>query len=311
MTKLWKYSLILFNYECKTLNKEMVRYSIKDLENYTEIKAHTIRIWEQRYNLLSPKRTESNIRYYSHKDLKKILNINLLYLNGLKISKIAQLSEDEITQKAKEIIVDNSTSGNEDIDALLIAITSMDADEIRKLIWNNDEKYGTREMYTTILVPLLKKMGELWMTNSISVAHEHHFSNILRDYFILKTNNLEPQKQLDRSALLFLPQHEDHELSLLYYHFLLKDAGYKCIYLGKNVPLDDLEKSVAQMKPSIVVTNLITKINDKDVKEFFNRLLKSCHQSKIRLSGSFATEIADQIPSEITIISSETALISA
>ena len=113
----------------------MIRYSIKDLENYTDIKAHTIRIWEQRYNLLSPQRTESNIRYYSHKDLKKILNINLLYLNGVKISKIAKLSEDEITNKAKEIIVDKSDSGSEEVDTLLIAITSMDADGIRKLMW--------------------------------------------------------------------------------------------------------------------------------------------------------------------------------
>ncbi len=289
----------------------MVRYSIKDLENYTEIKAHTIRIWEQRYNLLSPKRTESNIRYYSHKDLKKILNINLLYLNGLKISKIAQLSEDEITQKAKEIIVDNSVSGNEDIDALLISITSMDADEIRKLLWNIDEKYGLRDMYTGVLVPLLQKMGELWMTNSISVAHEHHFSNILRDFFILKTNDLKPGKKLDRSALLFLPQHEDHELSLLYYHFLLKDAGYKCIYLGKNVPLDDLEKSVAQLKPDLVVTNLITKINEKNFDEFFHRLVTNCHDSEIRLSGSFANEMADRIPKKIKIIYSEQELVKA
>ncbi len=289
----------------------MVRYSIKDLENYTEIKAHTIRIWEQRYNLLSPKRTESNIRYYSHKDLKKILNINLLYLNGLKISKIAKLSEEEITEKAKEIIVDKSVSGNEDIDALLISITSMDADEIRKQLWSNDKKYGLREMYSTVIVPLLQKMGELWMTNSISVAHEHHFSNILRDFFILKTNDLKPEKKLDRSALLFLPQHEDHELSLLYYQYLLKDAGYKCIYLGKNVPLDDLEKSVAQTKPDIVVTNLISKINEKDVDEFFKRFVKSSRDSEIRLSGSFVQEVADRIPSAIKIISSEKELIQA
>ncbi|NVK64390.1 MAG: MerR family transcriptional regulator [Flavobacteriales bacterium] len=289
----------------------MVRYSIKDLENYTEIKAHTIRIWEQRYNLLSPKRTESNIRYYSHKDLKKILNINLLYLNGLKISKIAKLTEEEITEKAKEIIVDKSVSGNEDIDALLISITSMDADEIRKQLWSNDKKYGLREMYSTVIVPLLQKMGELWMTNSISVAHEHHFSNILRDFFILKTNDLKPEKKLDRSALLFLPQHEDHELSLLYYQYLLKDAGYKCIYLGKNVPLDDLEKSVAQTKPDIVVTNLISKINEKDVDEFFKRFVKSSRDSEIRLSGSFVQEVADRIPSAIKIISSEKELIQA
>lgn len=287
----------------------MIRYSIKDLENYTEIKAHTIRIWEQRYNLLSPKRTESNIRYYSHDDLKKILNINLLYLNGLKISKIAKLSEGEITEKAKEIIIDKSVSGNETIDTLLIAITSMDADEIRKLIWENDEKMGIREMYTTVLTPLLVKMGELWQTNSISVAHEHHFSNILRDFFILKVNALEPKKKINRTVILFLPQHEDHELSLLYYQYLLKDAGYKCIYLGKNVPLADLEKSINQVKPDIVVTNLITRIEVKNIKRFFEDLTRSCKNTEIRIAGSFSKEILELIPSEVHIISSEEQLL--
>ena len=133
----------------------MVRYSIKDLENYTEIKAHTIRIWEQRYNLLTPKRTDSNIRYYSNDDLKKIININLLYVNGLKISKIAQLSEDEITTKAKEIIVSNTESGHQEIDTLLIAITEMDPTEIRRLLAKYDEAFSFRKMYATIIIPLL------------------------------------------------------------------------------------------------------------------------------------------------------------
>lgn len=181
----------------------MIRYSIKDLENYTEIKAHTIRIWEQRYNLLSPKRTDSNIRYYSHQDLKKILNINLLYLNGLKISKIAKLSENEITEQAKQIIVEKSVSGNEEVDTLLIAITSMDAEEIRRLLWQYDGQFDLRELYKNIIVPLLVKMGELWQTNSLSVAHEHHFSNILRDFYIVKINKLTPEKKNRKNGHTF------------------------------------------------------------------------------------------------------------
>ncbi|MDG1331173.1 MAG: MerR family transcriptional regulator [Crocinitomicaceae bacterium] len=287
----------------------MIRYSIKDLENYTEIKAHTIRIWEQRYNLLSPKRTESNIRYYSHKDLKKILNINLLYLNGLKISKIAKLSEEEITEKAKEIIIDKSVSGNEDVDTLLIAITSMDADEIRRLVWRFDEEYGLREMYGTVISPLLIKMGELWQTNSIGIAHEHHFSNILRDFLILKINGITPTKRISRKVMLFLPQHEDHELSLLYYQYLLKEAGYQCIYLGKNVPLYDLEKSIAQVKPDLIITNLITRIEEKRVVPFFDELVKTCKGSEIRIAGAFSKELLKIIPPSIKVISSEEELL--
>lgn len=288
----------------------MIRYSIKDLENYTEIKAHTIRIWEQRYNLLAPKRTESNIRYYSHEDLKKILNINLLYLNGLKISKIAKLSEDEITHKAKKIVSENSTSGNKEIDTLLIAITSMDADEIRRLLAEYEEQFDLREFYKSIIIPLLVKMGELWQTNSISIAHEHHFSNILRDYYILKINSLTVEKSNGKSVILFLPEHEDHELSLLYFQYLLKDAGFRCIYLGKNVPLKDLEASIKQVKPDMLLTNLITRVKEKDIKKFFKELLERSMGTEIRIAGSYTREIKAVIPDQITIVSSEEELLS-
>lgn len=289
----------------------MIRYSIKDLENYTEIKAHTIRIWEQRYNLLSPKRTDSNIRYYSHEDLKKILNINLLYLNGLKISKIAKLSGDEIMQKAKELIVDNSTSGSEEVDTMLIAITSMDGDEIRRLLRHYDEQFTVRQLYANVIVPLLVKMGELWQTNSISIAHEHHFSNILRDFYILKINDAKPKVKKNKTVMLFLPQHEDHELSLLYFQYLLKDAGFHCIYLGKNVPLHDLETSIKQVKPDILVTNLITRIQHKEIKAFFEELSQRCQNAEIRVAGSFTSEILDEIPASIKVIRSEAELLSS
>lgn len=288
----------------------MIRYSIKDLENYTEIKAHTIRIWEQRYNLLSPKRTDSNIRYYSHQDLKKILNINLLYLNGLKISKIAKLSENEITEQAKQIIVEKSVSGNEEVDTLLIAITSMDAEEIRRLLWQYDGQFDLRELYKNIIVPLLVKMGELWQTNSLSVAHEHHFSNILRDFYIVKINKLTPEKKTGKTVILFLPEHEEHELSLLYFQYLLKEAGFNCIYLGKNVPLTDLEASIKQVKPDILISNLITRIQERNIKKFFKELVERSHDTEIRIAGSFTKEILKEIPTEIKVVTSESDLLS-
>ncbi len=289
----------------------MIHYSIKDLENYTEIKAHTIRIWEQRYSLLSPQRTESNIRFYSHADLKKILNINLLYLNGLKISKIAKLSEVDITNKAMEIILAKSVSGNEEVDTLLIAITSMEGNEIRDLLWTYDKRFTLRELYSNILIPLLIKMGELWQTNSISVAHEHHFSNILRDFYILKINDLEVKKPNNKTVVLFLPEHEEHELSLLYFQYLLKEAGYKCIYLGKKVPLSDLAVSIKQINPDLVVTNMISRMQQKELTLFFDQLLKSCENAEIRIGGSFCSEIQNHIPRKIKFITSEDELLAS
>lgn len=288
-----------------------MRYSIKDLENYTEIKAHTIRIWEQRYSLLSPKRTESNIRYYSHEDLRKILNINLLYLNGLKISKIAQLSEEEITLKAKEIIVGNSTSGSEEVETLLIAITSMDSEEILSLLRQYDEQFNIRELYSNVIVPLLIKLGELWQTNSISVAHEHHFSNVLRDFYIVKINELVPEKKQDKTVILFLPEHEEHELNLLYFQYLLKEEGFNCIYLGKRVPLADLEASIKQMKPDIIVTNLIARMKPKEIELLLDGLSKIALSTEIRIAGSFTKEIQSKISKKIKIISSEAELLAS
>lgn len=287
----------------------MIRFSIKDLENFTEIKAHTIRIWEQRYNLFSPERNENNIRFYSQEDLKKILNINLLYTNGLKISKIAQLSSLEIEQEAEKIILKDSGTGSKEMDDLLLSISALDSEAIRGHLRKFDEEFDARGLYSKVIVPLLIKMGELWHTNALSISHEHLFSNLLREYYIVKINEVKPVKSIDRTALLFLPEHEEHELNLLYFHYLLKEAGYHCIYLGKNVPLKDLLSAIQQSQPDMLVTNLITRIPLSDITNYFNELLSKSDKIKIKAAGSFSLELKDKLPSEITSVSSEAELI--
>ena len=281
-----------------------VRYSIKDLENFTNIKAHTIRIWEQRYKLLTPKRTDTNIRYYSESDLKKILNINLLYTNGLKISKIAALSETQIIEQAKEIIQQTTDDFRSELDDLTVAILDFDKVEVRKILDNSFKELGLLPMYMGIIVPLLKKIGELWQVNSIEVIHEHFFSNLYRGFLMSKIDHLPDTTADDKTALLFLHDKEEHEFSLLLYHFILKEAGYHCIYLGQNLPVKDLPIAYERVHPSVVATTFISQITEKEFSIVVNILKGFSKESKVVISGMRAELFKDQLPKGVELITS-------
>ncbi len=286
-----------------------MRYSIKDLENYTSIKAHTLRIWEQRYGLLEPKRTDSNIRYYSEDDLKKILNVNLLYTNGLKISKIAKLSEDEILEHVRELIDERAEKDQPEIHPFMLAITEMDPDQIHDLLNKNYAEKGMVELYNSLLIPVLMRIGELWQVNTLSIAHEHLFSNVLRAFLIVRISKLDKPKEGSKNAILFLPGHEEHELSLLFYHYILKSSGVNCIYLGAKVPLDDLKSSVVSMKPDVVISNLIAKMDEKEVIAMFKEMEEFIPLKKVRIGGAQALYYKNVIPKDISFIRNEEDLI--
>lgn len=279
----------------------MIRYSIKDLENYTQIKAHTLRIWEQRYNLLNPQRTENNIRFYSENDLKKILNVHLLYSNGLKISKIAKLEDEEIIDRVKQIIQEEVIEESSTINDFVLAISEMDADKMRSLLEESCNKFGFEKMYSVVVVPVLIKIGKLWQVNTFNIGHEHIFSNILRDFFILKTDQLVPETNVEKKIALFLPEHEEHELSLLYYHYLLRSAGCECYYFGATLPLADLKKSVEQVQPDFLVTNLIAKVSDQRIESLFKELGTFFDLNRIKVGGAQAHANKALIPKEVQL----------
>ena len=237
----------------------MAKYSIKDLENFTKIKAHTLRIWEQRYQLLTPERTDTNIRFYSDRDLKKILNINLLYNHGLKISKIANLSEEEIFEKASEILRQDQSSNQDLVNKFAL---------LKELAL----EHGVEKLFSDILIPLLEKIGVLWQVDAISVSHEHFISNILREFLIVQIDGLPPNRLEKGRVVLFLREGEKHELSLLFYYYVLKKRGYDCFYLGQSVPMRDLQTFVAEIQPDYLFTSLIAEITQKDFKKFIDQL---------------------------------------
>jgi len=281
------------------------QYSIKDLENLTSIKAHTIRIWDQRYNLLQPKRTDTNIGYYEDDDLRKILNINLLYSNGFKISKIAKLSENEILSESRKLIMEKSQVNDEMVDLLLMSIIELDENKTYGMLLYAFEEKSIEELYTDIIIPLLHKLGELWQLNTISIGHEHFFSNLLRAFFLAKTSELKIEKKVNKKVMMFLRPGEEHELSLLLYNFIFKREGWQVIYLGSNVPYKDLKLTYDQMNPDLILTSFIARTSKGDFQKILTKVLDNVPKEKMILSGYTSVMYKDLIPKEVSIIENQ------
>lgn len=223
------------------MNNVKVNFSIKDLENLSGIKAHTIRIWEKRYNLLCPKRTDTNIRFYSLKSLQKLLNITLLYNNGYKISKIAKIPEEELPLMVREIVSENSIK-NKSINAFKLAMINFDQSLFLNTYNSLLGDRSFREIFYDIFLPLLNELGLLWQTETISPAHEHFVTALVKQKILLNIEKLqlaEPTKT-DSTFVLFLPDNEIHEIGLLYLNYEIVLRGYRAIYLGPTIPLESL-----------------------------------------------------------------------
>ena len=294
----------MFNKRVVKLNMKKSQYSIKDLENLTDIKAHTIRIWEQRYGLLSPKRTDTNIRYYEDQDLKKLLNVNLLYTKGYKISKIAALSDEEILEKSKEIILNERKWDDDEVDVLLMGIIELDEDKILGILNRIYDENGIEHLFSRTIIPLLTKMGELWQLNSLSVGHEHFFSNLYRGFLLARTSDLTPKK-VNKKILMFLPPNEEHELSLLVYQYMFKREGWQVYYLGVSVPYEDLKISYDQIKPDLTLTSLIAKSSEKEFETIVKEISKVIPPKELVLSGGMSSMYKEKIPSGTRVIEGE------
>jgi len=220
-------------------------FSIKDLENLSGIKAHTIRIWEKRYNLLSPERTKTNIRMYSLLSLQKLLNITLLYENGLKISKIAQLKNEEIPLKVREIIDEKSVKNNM-MNAFKLSMINFDQNLFYSTYNQLVVDLSFREIFKEYFIPLLQELGYLWQSNTISTTHEHFITNLVKQKVYTNTEKVHRSEYVNnKSFVLFLPENEIHELGILYLNYELNLRGYKSIFLGQSVPIENLEPLIA------------------------------------------------------------------
>ncbi|WP_017729971.1 MerR family transcriptional regulator [Nafulsella turpanensis] len=263
----------------------MSSYSIKDLEQLSGIKAHTLRIWEQRYNFITPKRTETNIRYYNDHDLKLILNVSLLRENGYKISKIAEMEPQQMAQAVLSI-TEKSDNFADQIHSLVLSMIDLDEERFEKILSTNILQNGFENTMLGIIFPFLNKIGILWQTGSINPAHEHFISNLIRQKLIVAIDGCYvSSKETRNKYLLFLPEGELHEISLLFCHYIIKSRKNKVVYLGQNVPLPDLASTYDTYQPNFLVGVLTCAPVQAKVQKYINQLGESFPKSKIFLSG--------------------------
>ncbi|BDB56908.1 MerR family transcriptional regulator [Flavobacterium ammonificans] len=248
-------------------------FSIKDLENLSGIKAHTIRIWEKRYNVLEPMRTDTNIRLYDLASLQKLLNITLLHDFGYKISKISKYPPETIPALVREIVT-NKTAKSHAISEFKIAMMNFDQELFFNTYdWLTKEK-SFQEIFYDVFLPLMNEIGMLWQTDTITPSHEHFITFLIKQKLLIQTEQLQIRKptKTDKVFVLSLPMNEIHELGLMYLNYEILAKGYKTIYLGESVPIDSL-KYLKNHFESIVFVSYLTVQPDKDnVNEYITEM---------------------------------------
>lgn len=265
-------------------------YSIKDLENISGIKAHTIRIWEKRYNILEPMRTDTNIRYYDFSSIQKLLNITLLHNHGYKISKISQYPSENIPGLVKEIITDKTYKSHA-ITAFKVAMLNFD----REAFYTSYDQLLTNKSFSGIFrdvfVPLLNEIGLLWQTNTITAAHEHFITNLIKQKLEVELEIVAKNQQVteDKVFILFLPAQESHDLGLKYLNYEIVKNGYKAIYLGENIEMEDLQKMTEQFDSAVFLTYITTAPMADEINGYIEKLqqgiLKKAVSSELWITG--------------------------
>ena len=225
------------------------QFSIKDLEHFTGVKSHTIRVWEQRYNLLVPKRTATNIRYYSGDDLKKLLNVSYLMYHGMKISKIADLGDQALIDKVNEVQIEEGGLSAV-FSRLKLSMLNYDEALFNEIVREHSNEYGLEKTVLEVFLPFLSQIGVLWLTNSICPAQEHFISHLMRQVLNSAVDSLQDDLKSDAPiAVLYLPEREIHDISLLFIHFLCRKYQIRSVFLGASVPFSDL-MGVAEQFPN-------------------------------------------------------------
>ncbi|WP_107039449.1 MerR family transcriptional regulator [Brumimicrobium mesophilum] len=249
----------------------MAEYKIKDLETLTGIKAHTLRIWEKRYNLLSPNRTETKIRTYSDKDLVKLLNVAILYDSGVKISKIAEFSSNQIQQKVTDLY-DHKYSYSAVVSLLVQSMIVIDCETFERVLKNTIQKEGLETVYKNYLVSFLNRIGVLWMVGTITPVQEHFVSNLIRQTIIVETDKLPIVVKRRIDAVLFTPEGEFHEISLLFYNYILRKRNFRTLYLGANLPIVDLKSTLSTINPKNLIVSIIAGVSEESYSDFMKFL---------------------------------------
>ena len=269
----------------------MGQYSIKELEQLSGIKAHTIRIWEKRHSIISPKRTATNIRFYTDDDLKKIINISVLNNNGFKISKLIELTEKQLSDKVVEL----SASANDNeihIDQLIKAMIDMEEESFCKELSFIIQRVGFENAVVEVLYPFLKKIGILWHTGNVNPAQEHFITHLIRQKMIVAIDQLPIPSKKNKKAVLYLAENELHEIGLLFYHYVCRKMGLRTYYLGQTVPYNDLKSICKIHKPDVIIVAITTSPKPEDTQDYLSRLAADHSNTSILVTGMALAQVS-------------------
>jgi MerR family transcriptional regulator, light-induced transcriptional regulator len=278
----------------------MNAFTIKYLENLSGIKAHTIRIWEQRYNFLKPKRTETNIRNYTAEELKTVLNIALLNKYGYKMAQIDKMSMREVREKII-MLTDAEAQQERLINDLLQYMIDLDMDKFEDVLDNYIKARGIDKAISYLIFPFLNKIGILWQADNINAAQEHVVTNIIRQKLIVGIETVVSGKAINKKAILFLPEGEYHELGLLYIYYLLKSHGIQVLYLGANVPIRDLEFIIHQEKPVFLYSHITSIPGKFNYDKYLQQLRQKLGPTHLIISGMLARNYRKSTPANILL----------
>lgn len=261
----------------------MAGYKIRDLEVLTGIKAHTIRMWEKRYRLLTPERTSTQIRTYSDRELLLLLNISVLNKKGFKISRIAQMSTEQIVETSKSVqeYPDSDTA----IEQFIVSVLQLDEQLFQETFQGLIQKNNLSVIFSDQIIPFLQRIGIMWVVGTINPAQEHFISNLIRQKIIAAIDALPVPDQKLPKIILYLPEHEWHEISLLIYHYHLRSKGLNSVYLGQALPYDALLATVKTLNPVLIVSSWLTAIDQQAMADYFNQLKKDLPALIIAASG--------------------------
>ncbi|HEX7584835.1 MAG TPA: MerR family transcriptional regulator [Prolixibacteraceae bacterium] len=278
----------------------MTLYSIKDLEHLSGIKAHTIRIWEKRYQLLDPDRTDTNIRLYSDNDVRRILNVTMLIKSGYKISSIAAFDEAKLQAEVLRINR-NFNDPEKNIDQLLFQTVNLNTLGFELLLDKIILDNGFSKTIQNVIFPFFERIGILWQAGSIFAAHEHFVSNLIRSRLIMETGKFENQESA-KTVLFFLRENEWHELGLLYFNFLAAQAGLRCVYLGQSLPFSDLANLLINNEFDFICTSFIHAIEKPELEQYLANLSLVFNRNKILISGRQIAIHKPKLPSNVSVV---------
>lgn len=281
----------------------MNTFTIRDIENLSGIKAHTLRIWEHRYNLITPKRKESNHRFYDNEDLKHILRISHLYHHGYKISKIAAMETGAMNDLLSTIHKDYSNTYF--INQLLEASIDFDEDKFEDILNQALKKQDFEDVIIQVVYPYLQKIGLLWVTENVIPTQEHFTSNIIVRKIVMAIDALQDNKHSSfMPILLFTPENECHEIPLLYIQYLLKKYGKKTINFGINTSVEVIKFYCAARQVSRLHFHVITHLTNVTMDEYLERLAGNFPDIQIVMSGP-CVEMVKKIPNNARLLRSQ------